>query len=147
MPALKFPLASRATTLLAVFALVASTAKVTAALPLKVLPVRNEPAVRLLRLLPRATPLMVLLASLALAMLPASIVLVTVPVSPVVTTVPVVAGKVMTVPVPAAAAGVSCTEPLVEPGSVTLLIPVKARLALLLLRATEVVPTKRLLFP
>ena len=45
VPALKFPLASRATTLLAKFASVASTAHVVATLPLKLLPVRYDPRV------------------------------------------------------------------------------------------------------
>jgi hypothetical protein len=49
-----------------------------------------------LRVPPRATPLIVLLASFALAMLPANIVFVTLPVSPVVTIVPVTFGAVRT---------------------------------------------------
>ena len=53
----------------------------------------------------------------AFAMEPESIALVTVLLSPVVTTVPVVAGSVKIVPVPAKAAGVICTDPLVDPGS------------------------------
>ena len=46
VPALKLPLASRATTLLAVLAEVASTAHVVAALPLKLEPVKYVPRVR-----------------------------------------------------------------------------------------------------
>jgi len=48
VPALKLPLASRATTLLAVFAEVASTAAVTADEPLNDVPVRYEPRVSVL---------------------------------------------------------------------------------------------------
>jgi hypothetical protein len=55
------------------------------------------------------------LASLALAIEPANIVLVTVPESPVVTTVPVVAGRVMVVPVPAAALAARLIVPDVDP--------------------------------
>ena len=78
------------------------------------------------KLLPNDTPEMVLFANLALAMLPANMVLVTVPESPEVITVPVVAGMVNTVPVPAAAAGINCTDPEVDPGNVTLVMPVNA---------------------
>jgi oxygen-dependent protoporphyrinogen oxidase len=56
-------------------------------------------------------------------------------------TVPVVAGSVMTVPVPAIAVGIICAVPEVEPGSVTLEIPVRARFAEARLRVTAVVPT------
>ena len=62
------------------------------------------------------------------------------PLSPVVITVPVVAGSVSIVPVPAIAAGITCTVPLVLPGSVTLVMPASARFALDLLSATLVVP-------
>lgn len=81
-----------------------------------------------------------LLTSLPLAIEPANIELVTVPVSPVVTTIPVVAGSVIIVPVPAVEAGITWIEPDVDPGSVTELIPVSAKLALALFRATAVVP-------
>ena len=56
VPALKSPEASRATTLEAVFADVASTAHVCAAEPLYAVPVRYVPAVRLFRLEPSGTP-------------------------------------------------------------------------------------------
>lgn len=59
---------------------------------------------------------------------------------PVSATVPVVAGSVMTVPVPATAEGIICAVPDVEPGSVTLLMPVSARFADERLSATLVVP-------
>ena len=118
VPAEKLPEASRATSLEAVLADVASAAIVTAAEPLYEPPVRYEPIVNALDAVavtviepPRLTaePLIVTdeLASLALAIEPASIVLVTVPVSPVVMAVPVVAGIVNTVPVPAAEAGIT----------------------------------------
>jgi hypothetical protein len=68
------------------------------------------------------------------------IVLVTDPVSPVVTTVPDAEGSVITVPVPAAADAIICAEPDDEPGSVTLEIPVRARLEDALLKVTAVVP-------
>ena len=54
--------------------------------------------------------------------------------------VPLEAGSVITVPVPAAAVGIICAVPLVDPGNVILVIPVKAKLALARLRATAVVP-------
>ena len=56
VPALKLPDASRATTLEAVFAEVASTAKVCAAEPLYAVPVRYVPAVRLFKFEPSGTP-------------------------------------------------------------------------------------------
>ena len=116
VPAEKLPEASRATSLEAVFAEVASASIVTAADPLYEVPVKYEPIVSALVAVavtvidpPRLTaePLIVTdeLASFALAIEPASMVLVTVPVSPVVIAVPVVAGSVKTVPVPAVAAG------------------------------------------
>lgn len=98
-------------------------------------------SVRVARFEPRATPEMVEFASFAFAIDPASMVLVTVPVSPDVMTVPVVAGMVKTVPVPAVAAGINWTEPEVEPGKVTLVMPVNAWLADARFNATEVVPT------
>ena len=85
-------------------------------------------------------PEIVLAASLVIAIEPASIVLVTVPVSPVVTIVPVTAGIVRTVPVPTAAIGTNWTVPEVDPGKVTLDIPVNAKLALALFKVTAVVP-------
>lgn len=90
--------------------------------------------VSVFKLLPRATPEMVLLASLALAIEPANMVLVTVLESPVVTTVPVVAGNVMVV-VPAAALATTVVAPLVLPLNATpappmlLLVSVKVLLA------------------
>ena len=78
--------------------------------------------------------------SLLLAIEPANIVLVTVALSPVVTIVPVVAGNVIIVPDPAVAVGISCTDPDVDPGSVKLDMPVRAKFADDLLRATDVVP-------
>ncbi len=51
VPALKLPLASRATTLLALFALVASTENVVGADPLNVPPVRYVPAIKALGVL------------------------------------------------------------------------------------------------
>ena len=101
-------------------------------------PVPDTFNVNVFRLLPNVTPEMVDAASLltaiaadalisALTIVPSRImVLVTVPVSPDVITVPVVAGIVSTVPVPAVAAGISCTVPDVAPGNVTLLMPVNA---------------------
>jgi len=68
---------------------------------------------------------MELLASLAFEIEPANMVSVTVPASPVVINVPVVAGSVIVV-VPAIAAGCSSTDPDVDPGIVTLKIPVRA---------------------
>ncbi len=56
VPAEKLPEASRATTLEAVFADVASTAHVCAAEPLYAVPVRYVPAVRLFKLEPSGTP-------------------------------------------------------------------------------------------
>ena len=54
--------------------------------------------------------------------------------------VPVVAGRVRTVPVPAMAVGRSWIVPDVEPGRVTLEIPVRARFAVVRFSATDVVP-------
>lgn len=54
--ALKLPEASRATTLEAVFASVASTVQVCAAEPLYAVPVRYVPAVKLFKLEPSGTP-------------------------------------------------------------------------------------------
>ena len=112
--------------------------------PTKLVEVTLVKPASVVSLLPRAiavVPIVTLLfASLALAILPANIVLVTVPESPVVTTVPVVAGKVITVLVPAVAAGIICTLPDVLPGSVTLDMPVSAKLALVRFKATAVVP-------
>jgi hypothetical protein len=132
---------------------VESIAIVTAPEPLKDDPDKPVPIVRAFVVLavmvvlpPRDTAfpftVTLLFANLALAIEPANIVLVTVPVSPVVTKVPVLAGRVSTIPVPATALGISCTDPEVAPGRVTLLIPVRARLAEALFRATEVVPIK-----
>lgn len=144
VPALKLPDASRATMVLAVFAFVAFevTVKVAAPEPLYVVdperPVPDVFIVRVAKVPPRVTPEMVDAASFdtaiaaeafmsALTIVPSRIiVLVTVPVSPDVITVPVVAGIVSTVPIPAAAAGISCTDPEVAPGNVTLEIPVNA---------------------
>jgi len=56
VPALKLPEASRATTLEAVFADVASTVHVCAAEPLYAVPVRYVPAVKLFKLEPSGTP-------------------------------------------------------------------------------------------
>ena len=56
VPALKLPEASRATTLEAVFADVASTVHVCAAEPLYAVPVKYVPAVRLFKLEPSGTP-------------------------------------------------------------------------------------------
>ena len=55
--------------------------------------------------------------------------LVTVPLSPVVTILPVVAGNVITVPVPAAAVAINVIVPLVLPGS-PILVPTKSFLAI-----------------
>ena len=92
------------------------------------------------KLPPSETPEIVLDANLVIAIEPASMVLVTDPVSPVVTTVPVVAGSVNTVPVPAIAVEIICTDPLVIPGKVTEEIPVNAKLALTVLSVIGVVP-------
>ena len=81
-----------------------------------------------------------LFVSFELAIEPANIALVTVLVSPVVTIVPFVAGIVIMVLVPATAAGISSTEPEVEPGIVTESIPFKANELEDLPRATPVVP-------
>ena len=79
------------------------------------MPLNPVPIVSTLRFEPNATPEIVELSNLELAIDPASIVLLTVPVSPEVTTVPVVAGNVITVPVPAIAAGITCIVPEVAP--------------------------------
>ena len=63
----------------------------------------------------------------------------TVPLSPVPTSVPVAVGNA-SVGVPAASVACSIAVPLELPGNDTLVIPVSARLALNLLRATLVVP-------
>ena len=55
-------------------------------------------------------------------------------------TVPELAGRVITVPVPAAAVGIICAVPEVDPGRVMLVMPVKAKLADVLFKATAVVP-------
>jgi len=124
----------------AVLALVALlvTVNVEAPEPLYVVepdkPVPDTFMVKVFKLLPRATPEMVLLANLALAIEPANMVLVTVLESPVVTTVPVVAGNVMVV-VPAAALANTVVAPLVLPLNATpappmlLLVSVKVLLA------------------
>ena len=117
VPAEKLPDASRATMADAVFAFVAVVAEF-----------ETLPAVEIV-------------LSLVSAIDPANIVLVTVPVSPDVIAVPVVAGSVKTVPVPATAAGTTCTDPDVDPGIVALKIPVNAWLAEARFKATAVVPT------
>jgi hypothetical protein len=99
VPAVKLPEASRATIAEAVFASVAVVAEF------------------------RTFPDVEMVLNLLSAIEPESIVLVTVPESPVVMIVPVVAGIVRTVPVPTTAVGMSCTVPEVEPGRVTLEIP------------------------
>lgn len=78
------------------------------------MPDNPVPIVNVFKLLPNATPEMVLLVSLVLAILPANMVFVTLPVSPVVTTVPVTAG-IVRVLVPAVAAGDTVMVPDVEP--------------------------------
>ena len=59
---------------------------------------------------------------------------------PVSATVPLVAGSVITVPVPATAEAITCAVPDDVPGRVTLLIPVRARFAEVRFSATLVVP-------
>lgn len=129
-----------------------SAAIVTAADPLKLVPLSPSPIVNAFVVVevivpddPRATvtPLNVteLLVSFPLAILPASIAFVTVPVSPVVTTVPDVAGRVIVV-VPAIATGWSSTVPELEPGRVTDEIPASARLPDPRLSVIDVVPMK-----
>jgi hypothetical protein len=61
-------------------------------------------------------------------------------------TVPEAAGRV-TVVVPAAADACSVVVPEVEPGNATLVIPVRARFAVVRFSATEVVPIKTFELP
>ena len=122
VPALKLPEASRATTVDAVFKLVAFEVTV------KV----EEPAWLAVNVAEPDRPV----PDTAIVSVP----LLTVGRSEVSANVPVVAGIVNTVPVPATAVGISCIEPDVEPGNVTLVMPVNAWLAEPRFKATAVVP-------
>ena len=122
VPALKLPDASRATTVEAVFKLVALDVTVNVELPDWLAVNVAEPD--------KPVP------DTAIVSVP----LLTVGKSEVNAIVPVVAGIVMVV-APATALGCSVVVPEVEPGIVTLEIPVNAWLAELRFKATAVVPT------